>query len=222
MRKVFVFLMMLAVMLTHAAPTGASAAKKKKQILFPKREYVKRHSRLFFKEVSLTLPVISKVDFFARSEAYPSAYLQLSVYLSKHSYSKTLLPQFAKDHAPLIEAFGSLKKEMKPEQFTEMQEKLKIGKVTFYLLVLHTLVNDHTLNRLSGGDAFKLWNVVLYMTQQSYKGKKKTVEDAAILTASARLIFFKKYKKWLKRAAKILKKVDLNGIDNKDVLLILK
>lgn len=222
MRKPIVFLIMVAIMLIATVHTGASAARKKKQILFPQREYVKRQSRLFFKEVSLTQPIISKVDFFARSEAYPSAYLQLSVYLSKHRYSRTLLPRFAKDRGPLIGAFANLKKEMKLEQFAETQEKLKIGKVTFYLLILHTLVNDHNLNRLSGEDAFKLWNVVLHMTKQSYKGKNKTVEDAAILTASARLIFFKKYKKWLKKAGKILKKVDLNGIDDRDVLLVLK
>lgn len=218
MRKAVVLFIMLAL----AAPAGAWASGKKKEILFPKREYVKRHSRLFFKEVSLTLPIISKVDFFARSEAYPSAYLQLSNYLSKHSFAKTLLPRFAENRASLIESFDTIKKELKLEQFTEMREKLKTGKVTFYLLVLHTLVNDHALNRLSGETAFKLWNVVLHMTQQSYKGKKKTVEDAAILTASARLIFFKKYKKWLKKAGKILKKADQKEIDDRDVLLILQ
>jgi len=220
MRKAVIFLL-VAVM---AAQSGmlATAAAKKKEILFPQREYIKRHSRLFFKEVSLTLPIISKVDFFARSEAYSSAYLELSIYLSKHSYSKTLLPQFAESHGPLIEAFDTLKKEMTLEQYGETQVKLKTGKTAFYLLVLYTLVSDYNKSRLSGETAFKLWNVVLQMTLQSYRGKKKTVEDAAILTASARLICFKNYKKWLKKAAKILKKVDLNRIADKDALLVLK
>ena len=70
--------------------------RKKKEILFPGREYVKKHSEVFFKKVDTKHPVIAKVDFFTRSGAYLSAYLNLTIYVIKNNYLKEMLPLFGK------------------------------------------------------------------------------------------------------------------------------
>jgi hypothetical protein len=181
-------------------------AKKKQEILFPKREYIKKQSILFFKQVNLGQPLISKVEFFARSNAYLSAYMAFSPIIAKSNYFKKILTPFAENNRDLIEKFAELKKKLAIESYAYDLKNLGCGKVTFFLLILHTLVEDNIANKLSGDMAFRLWNIILRLTQTTYKEKEKSIQNAALLTLSSHLIFFKKSNKWLKKAKKILKK----------------
>ncbi len=196
------------------------AAKKEKEVLFPRREFIKKYSRRFFKKVNLTQPLVAKVDFFARSNAYLSAYLAFAPFLDKHPYLKKILPHFEAVNKIEIEQFDHYKKEIGILNFMNYQEKLKAGKLTFYLSVLYTLVNDYHGNELSGDMAFRMWNILLNLTESAYKDKHKTAENAALLTVSSYFIFFKKHKKWLKRAKKILKKLTPAHITGKNARLV--
>lgn len=180
-------------------------APRKKEILFPKREYVNRVSKVFFKKVNIEQPLISKSIFFARSQAYRSAYIHLTHFIIKNNYYMGLLPRIKQAVEKHTESFDELKDTISIEHCLTFHEKMKITRLTFYFLVLHTLVDDYNNNRLSGTRAFRSWNILLNLTLDAYK-KRKTLEDAAILEISSHFIFFKKYKKWQKRSKKIIKK----------------
>ena len=197
-------------------------SRKKSQVLFPEREYVKKHSQLFFKKVDTKHPVISKVDFFTRSRAYPSAYLYLTIYVTKNNYVKEMIPLFEKDNRLYIEKFNQHIQKLKIENYPGIREELKVNQLKFYLSVLYTLFSEYQNNKLSGNNAFKLWNILLAIIESAYKNRNKTVENAAILEFSSHFIFFKKHKKWQKKAGKILKEVDMASITNKDAVLLLK
>jgi hypothetical protein len=53
-----------------------------------------------------------------------------------------------------------------------------------------------------------LWNILWRITEHVFKKGEKTAEHAAILNLSSHFVFFKKHKKWQKKAARILKKID--------------
>jgi hypothetical protein len=60
------------------------------------------------------------------------------------------------------------------------------------------------------------------ITDEAYKEGGKSAENAAILKVSSHFVFFKNYKKWENKAGKIVKKLDLSTITDKDILWILK
>jgi hypothetical protein len=211
----------LMLVLLLAAQCLPAAKKKKKEVLFPKREYVKRHSEVFFKSVSLTSPVVAKVEFFAKSQAYLSAYMAFSPYIAKHAYLKKLLPRFEKDNKEAIELFNGYKKQIKIENRAHYIAKLKITRLKLYLLLLYTLDKDYQGNALSGDDCFRYWNILLMLTKKAYKDKSKSTGNAALLTVSSHLVFFKKHKKWQKKAKKILKKTKHTAAPDKDAQLVL-
>jgi len=181
-----------------------SAGKEDKEVLFPKREYLKKMSQVFFKKVDLSLPLVEKVDFFARSEAYPSAYLALSPYLVKHAYVSALFSSFEVENYALLDVFKSYREEITMDNYPVYFSKLTVGKYKFYLLILYTLTRDFQENRLSGEIAFQFWNVLLRLTESALKEKENHADNAALLAVSARLIFFKDCKKWQKKAQKLL------------------
>jgi hypothetical protein len=197
-----------------------AAPRKQKEVLFPDREHVRAISKVFFKKVNLTLPAIEKVEFFTRTETYYSAYIHLTVFILKSRYYKGLLPRFAKNNVALIEKFNKFKHDLRVDNYDVFQEQLRVSNLTFYLLCLHALAKDYTTNKLSGNNAFKLWNLILYFTEKAQKVRKKNAGVAALLTVSSNMIFFKKYKKWEKMAAKILKRISLEDA-GEDVKLIL-
>lgn len=202
---------------------GAEAATKKKMVLFPEREYIKKHSGPFFKKVNLTFPPISRVAFYVKSGTYRSAYINLTEAVTKNEYLKEILPRFGEDNRSLIETFNEkYKKDLRIETYPQVFEQLKIGNVKFHLLLIHTLINDYNTSSLSGKNAFKLWNILLKTTDKAYKEKGKNAEKAAILGLSSHFVFFKKAKKWEKKARKIMKKIPPDSIDNRDVLLIIR
>lgn len=201
----------------------AEAAKKKKMVLFPEREYIKKHSVPFFKKVNLTFPPISRVDFYVKSGTYRSAYINLTETVTKNEYLKTILPRFGENNRSLIDTFNEkYKKDLEIESYPQVLEALKISKVKFHLLLIHTLINDYNGSSLSGKNAFKLWNIFLKITEKTYKKKGNTAEKGAVLGLSSHFVFFKKAKKWEKKARKIIKKIPPDSIDDPDVLLILK
>jgi hypothetical protein len=202
MRK-YTIIFILVLMLLGQMVTEA---KKKQEILFPKREYVKKQSLLFFKQVNLNHPFISKVEFFARSNAYLSAYIAFSPFVAKSIYFKKILPPFVQKNKTLIDKFEQLKKKLTIETHTYDMKNFQAGKLTYYLLILHTLVQDNSENKLSGDMAFRLWNILLRLTKVTFKEKENSIENAALLSVASHLNFFKKSKKWLKKAKKILKK----------------
>ncbi|MCP5047518.1 MAG: hypothetical protein GY940_10125 [bacterium] len=218
MIKKQVIITLIVLLVFHAVVIG----KKKKEILFPRREYIKKQSRLFFKQMNMNHPLVEKVDFFARSKAYLSAYLAFSPFLVKHPFLKKILPWFEGEHKPLIEKFSQYKRDISIGNYPGYLELLKITKLQLYLLSLHMLVNDYQTNMLSGDSAFKLWNIMLKLSKSTYKDKNKTVENAALLKLSSHFIFFKKYKKWQKKAAKILKKINLSSITDKTIRTVLE
>jgi hypothetical protein len=192
-------------------------SRKKSEVLFPGREYVKKQSEVFFKKVDTKHPSITKVDFFTRSEAYLSAYLNLTIYVIKNNYLKEKLLLFEKENLPYIEKFNQYKQKLKIENYLGVRDELKVTHLKFYLLVLYTLFNDYQNNKLSGNNAFILWNILLAITESTYKSRNKTAENAAILEISSHFVFFKKHKKWQKKAKKMLRKIDLKSAADKDV-----
>jgi len=199
------------------------AAKKKKTVLFPEREYINKHSVLFFKKVNLSFPPISRVDFYVKSGTYRSAYINLTETVTKNQYLKEILPRFGEDNRSLIETFDEkYKKNLEIETYPQVLQQLKITHVKFHLLLVYTIINDYNTSSLSGKNAFKLWNILLKTTEKAYKEKGKTADRAAILSLSSHFVFFKKAKKWEKKARKIMKKIPPGPIDNPDVLLILR
>jgi hypothetical protein len=177
-------------------------SRKKSEVLFPEREYVKKHSLVFFKKVNIEHPAIPRVAFFTRSDAYLSAYLYLTTYITKNAFFKEMLPSFQQENLQYIEAFNRNKQKLKIENYLDIQKELKMNNLKFYLSILYTLFTDHQKNKLSGNDAFKLWNILLAITESAYKGKPKTGENAEVLKISAHFVFFKKYKKWQKKGVK--------------------
>jgi hypothetical protein len=149
-------------------------SRKKSEVLFPGREYVKKHSEVFFKKVDTKHPVIAKVDFFTGSEAYPSAYLYLTIYVIKNNYLKEMLPLFGKENPLYIEQFNQYKQRLKLENYLNARKELNVTHLKFYLLVLYTLFNDYQNNKLSGNNAFNLWNIMLAITENTYKNRNKT------------------------------------------------
>lgn len=193
----------------------------KEEVLFPDREYVKKVSELFFKKIDLTLPEVAKVDFFARSQAYPSAYLALSPIVAKNPYFKALLEQFVTTNPSGIEAFKEYKGSIILDNYAQYFDKLNVSPFTFYLLIIHTLITDFQDNRLSGEVSFRLWNVALALTESAYTGKdKKVAENAALLRVASRLTFFKAAKKWQKKALNGLKKIKPETITDKDIRFV--
>lgn len=199
-------IIVLLVVIGLTLPVLAGAQKKKKEILFPKREYVRRHSEIFFKAVSMNSPVVEKVVFFAKSEAYLSAYMAFSPYLIKHPWFRKLIPVFEAQNKELIQQFREHSKKINIENYGTYPGKLNADNLKIYLLVMHAIIRDYHENTLSGDAAFRYWNILFHLTQKAYKDKSKTPVNAAILTASSHLVFFKKHKKWQKKAGKILKK----------------
>lgn len=202
-------------------PCLAGSKKKKHEVLFPKREYVKRQSEIFFKAVSMNSPVIEKVVFFAKSEAYLSAYMAFSPYIHKHPWFNKLLIAFEAGNKELIEQFKEHSKHITIENYGTYPAKLTIDNWKLYLLVVQAIVRDYHQNILSGDAAFRYWNVLYHITENAFKDKSKTPVNAAILTASSHLVFFKKHKKWQKKAKKILKKITKAGSLPKDIDAIL-
>jgi hypothetical protein len=184
-----------------------AAPKKKKEILFPQREYVKEQSRDFFKNVDLEHPSLAKVEFFTRSETYLSAYLNLTVFLVKNKPLQEILIAFEKNHHLAVDAFNKSLQKLEIENYPQIQKELQMPDLTFYHSLICALSRDYQNNRLSGNEAFRLWNILLQITENIFKKGKKTAEHAAILEMSSHFSFFKKHKKWQKKAAKILKKI---------------
>ena len=213
---------LVIMILLAAASQTYTCPREEKEALFPGREYVKKQSEVFFKKVDTKHPSITKVDFFTRSEAYLSAYLNLTIYVTKNSYLKEILPLFEKENRLYIEKFNKYKEKVKLENYFYTGKELKVTSLKFYLLVLYTLFNDYQNNELSGNNAFNLWNILLAITESTYKNRNKTAENAAILEISSHFVFFKKHKKWQKKARKMLKKIDMESISDKDVIPILK
>jgi hypothetical protein len=194
----------------------------KKGVLFPKREYIKKHSIKFFKNVNLTFPLISRVDFFVRSKAYRSAYINLSEVISKNRYLGEIMPRFEENNRELIDMFNEkYKKELRLEIYPLWLGEKKVSKIKFHLLLIYSIYNDYLNSKLSGDNAFKLWNFFLKMTEAAYKDKEKTAERAAILSLSSHFVFFKKAKKWQKKAGKILRKLSASSFDDPDIALVL-
>jgi hypothetical protein len=209
----------LGLVMLSFIPIGAQ---KDKMVLFPEREYVKRHSEIFFKKVNLGFPPLSRVEFFVKSETYPSAYINLSETISKNEYLQKILPRFAEQNYSLIEIFNNqFKGNLTIETYPQTLKKLNISEVKFHLLIVHTIYNDYHKSRLSGDNAFKLWNILLKSTETAYKAKGNPVEKAAILSLSSHFVFFNKTEKWKKKARKLLKKIPLSSINDPDALLIL-
>lgn len=199
-----------------------AAAQKDKMVLFPEREYVKKHSELFFKKVNLGFPPLSRVEFFVKSETYPSAYINLSETITKNRYLEKILPWFGEQNYSLIETFNEKFKEtLTIETYPQTLKQLNISNVKFLLLLVHTIYDDYHKSRLSGDNAFKLWNILLNSTETAYKEKDNPVERAAVLRLSSHFVFFKKAEKWKKKAQKLLKKIPLSSINDPDALLIL-
>lgn len=199
-----------------------AAAQKDKMVLFPEREYVKKHSEIFFKKVNLGFPLLSRVEFFVKSETYPSAYINLSETISKIEYLQKILPRFGEQNYSLIESFNDQFKEtLTIETYPQTLKKLNISEVKFHLLLVHTIYDDYKKSRLSGDNAFKLWNILLKSTETAYKEKGNPVEKAAILSLSSHFVFFNKAEKWKKKAQKLLKKIPLSSINDPDASLIL-
>jgi len=71
MKQVIVFLLLVLM-------AGYTWSVESRDSLFPKRDEMARQSRVFFKQVNLTFPPIGNVEFFVRSEAFPTAYLNLT------------------------------------------------------------------------------------------------------------------------------------------------
>jgi hypothetical protein len=209
----------LGLIMLGAAPIGAQ---KGKMVLFPEREYVRKHSEIFFKKVNLGFPPLSRVEFFVKSETYPSAYINLSEAITKNEYLQKILPRFGEQNYSLIESFnGQFKEALTIETYPQTLKKLNISEVKFHLLLVHTIYNDYHKSRLSGDNAFKLWNILLKLTETVYKEKGNPVERAAILSLSSHFAFFNKAEKWKKKARKLLKKIPLSSINNPDAVLIL-
>jgi len=102
--------------------------KEKNDVLFPRREYVRITSEAFFKHVNMSHPLIAKVDFFARSNAYLSAYLELALFLEKHPHINKILPAFAalnKDISAYIERFTELKQDISETNYRGYVLRLK-------------------------------------------------------------------------------------------------
>lgn len=218
-RKLIIFISVLLL----GAISGVHAHNQKKTVLFPEREYIRKHSEVFFKKMNLKFPLISRVNFFVRSSAYRSAYINLSETITKNHFLKEILPRFRENNQSLIDTFNEkYKKDLAIESYGQQLQELNITKVKFHLLVVFTICNDYLNSKLSGTNAFKLWNILLKMTETAYKEKGNTTERAAVLSLSSHFVFFKKAKKWQKKARKILKKIPVNSIDDADVLLILK
>jgi hypothetical protein len=200
----------------HALPAVKSAG------LFPRKDYVDKHSKVFFKKVNLTQPLIAKVEFFVRTETYLSAYIDLAVFIVKNDYFSALVPVIEKEFPSFIEQFASYKKELQVENYTEYMKKQGMSKFGFYLSAIYTLSVDYNNNMLSGDDAFRLWNILSDIIDTTYKEDGKTLEDAAVLKVASHFIFFKNYNKWEKKAAKILKKIDLKTVSGKEILFVSK
>jgi len=175
--------------------------------LFPRQDYISQVSKAFFKKVSLTQPLISKVAFFIRTETYLSAYIELAVFVSKNEYFTNLFPSIEKDFPTLINELRNTKKEIEPTNYTDFQTRIQATDAGLFKVSLYVLANDYQGNYLSGEDAFRLWNIILSLIEKAYKDKKgDRIENAEILNISSHLIFFKDYKKWEKQSAKLIKK----------------
>lgn len=195
----------------------------KKDVLFPKREYIKKHSEVFFKNINLNFPPIARVDFFVRSNAYRSAYINLSESISKNQYLGEIMPRFEENNRGLIDMFNEKYKEkFRVDVYPRWLEEEKVSKLKFQLLVIYSIYNDYHNSALSGDNAFRLWNIFLKMTEAVYKDKEKTAEKAALLRFSSHFVFFKKAEKWKKKADKILRKLPAASLNDPDVLLVLK
>jgi len=216
-RKVLFIFIMIVVL-----SAGYTYSEIQKKTLFPQREYVKKQSEKFFKKVDLKHPLIPKVNFFASSEAYPSAYLNLTVYLLKNNYLKDLLKVLADEGIIPYTKFNDIGMDLKIENHSDYQRKMGVNDLRFYLTVMFILHRDYQQNQLSGDRAFKLWNILSAIIEDSYKHGKKNVENGAILEISSHLVFFKKHKKWQRKAKKILKKTSPDTIEDNDIKLILK
>ena len=212
------FLILLLVM-TAVLPMAANPDKRSEE-LFPEREYIKRQSEAFFKKVDTQHPVISRVEFFTSSEAYLTAYMNLTVYISKNNYLEEILPLFAEDNYALLETFSETLEKLKIGNYKVIQNELNMGSLKFYLAVLYALDNEYQRNRLSGGRAFTLWNILLAITENAYRQKENPAQNGAILEVSSHLVFFKQHKKWRKKAKKLAKKTDPDAANDKDIALI--
>ncbi|MCP4147727.1 MAG: hypothetical protein GY757_08245 [bacterium] len=175
--------------------------------LFPDRDYMTKHSIAFFKKINLTFPLISRVEFFVKSGTYNSAYIYLAQTISKDNFFKNKFTQLETSNKTLIDAFTLHKKKFTFANLSKTLEQLTCSKKNFLLVLLYTLANDFKTNQLSGNCAFQMWNAILLITENAYKEKKKSLENANALNLAAHLVFFKKAKKWQKKAKKIIKKM---------------
>lgn len=218
------WILICMVLLSMAVSLAGDWPGDKKKVLFPEREHMKKHSEIFFKEVNLTFPPISKVAFFVRTGTYNSAYINLTYFISKADFIKPIYPNFLEKNRELVETFNQTHKaKLTVRNYLEIQKKLNLEKapVKFYLLLLTTLLEDYQGNRLSGKNAFKTWYILLKLTESAYKQKEKTIERAAILKLSSRMVFFRRAEKWKKKSAKILKKLPPGTTKTPDQQLIL-
>ncbi|MGE5343949.1 MAG: hypothetical protein ACM3SY_20955 [Candidatus Omnitrophota bacterium] len=207
MRKAWVFVMFVFVfgfIFVAAGSIGCPLwAERPTKGLFPRKDYVAECSKSFFKKVNANLPLISKVEFFIRTETYYSAYLELALFVSKNEYMNQWIPEVEKEFPSLVEAFAIQKKEFQIENYKDFQTKLGVDDLTYYVLTLHALSEDFRNNLLSGDEAFRLWHMVLAMTERAYKAGGLSEENGAILKVSSHLVFFKDYQKWGKRANRV-------------------
>ncbi len=215
--------LVLVVLLASGLSLLEGKKKKKGDILFPEREYIRTLSAPFFEKVNLTFPTLTKVDFFVKSQTYRSAFMHLSGAAVKIDYFSKILPAFQAGHPELIPVFERehLHK-LKLEEYPYMMEQLKVDPLTFQLLILNTLFSHYKGNRLSGPNAFKLWVVFLDLTEKAFADKSKinkaegrkgiekhlsrVVANAAMLRVASHFVFFKRVPRWRKKSRKILKK----------------
>ena len=195
------------------------AGMKDDEVLFPRREYVKRQSELFFKQVSLNQPLVEKVAFFANSNAYLSAYMAFSPYLEKQAFFKKLFSEFEMKKKERIKQFKESQKSLTIENYPQFLKKMGCGKTTLALTILYSLVVEYRGNSLSGDTAFRLWNVFLKLTEAAFEEKEKLLDNAALLTMASHLVFFKKVKKWQKQSQKILKKLAPQSMEEEKLIL---
>ncbi|MCP4213593.1 MAG: hypothetical protein GY765_03005 [bacterium] len=191
-------------------------------MLFPEREHMKQYSAIFFKNVNLATHDMTKIEFFVRSQAYPSAYIYLSRNLSKDIYFKALLETFQSKNPALLKTFNETYKEKaRIDDFRDLRSKLKTNKPAFYLLMIYTIREEYVQNKLSGQKAFRYWNVLFSLTERTYKEKAKSLENAALLKLASHFTFFKKHQKWLKKSRRIRKKLPIKTSKDATISMVL-
>ncbi len=204
-----IILVTALMLLSLSLASLAYGQKLKKMILFPDREYIKKHSDLFFKKVNLSFPPISRVEFFVRTATYPSAYIYLTRHITAMPVFKEITGPFTEKNRETMDRFAeTTKKNIRLEGYQALTKELKVSKAQLYLLAMSVLFEEYPGNRLSGNRAFKMWNIMQLLTEDVYKNKKVPPRDRLVILAlSSRLVFFKKALKWEKKSKKLLKKL---------------